>query len=322
MTLGRQLVKIYMPRNPLGPDQVIAIATSDLHVSLKCPLARQEEKDWKRAMNRVFLQIKSLAKAHKAIVIVAGDIFDKPIVTPETINWALDNLPTMYAVAGNHDLPTHRYDLEHRSAYGTLMRAGKIVELGSKPIGVDFMSLYGRPLGKKVPRKIPHATDGLGGFHVLVTHEYIWAGTHRYQGAPAERKLGTLARRFRNFDVVICGDNHDGFLRTLKSGTRVLNCGTPMRRKSSEIDYEPQVGLIWRSGKVTTHKLSTRRDLISTTVDPREEDREDEEVAEVVEGFGRLEPEALSFRSAMLRVLDHKKVARRIRDAVMEALDG
>jgi DNA repair exonuclease SbcCD nuclease subunit len=272
-------------------------------------------------MKRALLQIKTLAKKHKAVVLCAGDLFDKAIVSPELINWALDNMPHVYGVAGQHDLPTHRSDQKHRSAWGTLVRAGKITELGEKPIGIDFLTLYGRPFDGKTPRRRPHHCDGLGMKHVLVTHEYIWKKDHGYTGAPDERRVRKLARRFKSFDVVHVGDNHKGFLHRLKNGTWILNTGTLLRRKSDEADYEPRVGLIWRSGNVTLHYLNTRRDVITPTDPVEERAEEDEEISEFIEELGRLEPSTLSFRETLLRVLDRKKVRKLVREKILEALE-
>lgn len=297
--------------------RVLAILLSDIHLSLRPPLARAEEPRWLDAMERTWAQVRELVKRHEAIVLCAGDVFDRWNMPPELINWALEKLPTMFAVPGNHDLPSHRIDLAHRSAYGTLVRAGKVIELGPKPVWTSELMLYGRPFGGLVPkrdRKTPFC------LHVLVTHQYLWVpGTQHHEATRATR-LSKSAREFRAFDVVVVGDNHQGFDRVLKNGTRVVNCGTLLRRKSNEAAYRPRVGLLHPSGEVSSYELDTSEDILTRTV------TEDEEHAYEVEGIARglalLEVSSLSYRENVMRALESRGLRRRVRRIVLEAMDG
>lgn len=302
------------------PDEVVALALSDVHLSLNPPLARCEESDWLKAMAKVWQRVKVLAKECGNVpILCAGDLFDKPYASPELINWCLDTLPILYAIPGNHDLPGHRPDQEHRSAYGCLVRAGRIVQLGSSPTLAGSLALYGKPFGGKTPKKVPHHCDALGLLHVLLTHEYLWIPGHSYTGAPKESRLGKRAKRLSRFDVVVVGDNHKGFLRILQDGTRVVNCGTLMRRKSDEALYRPRVWKIMRTGKVRPHYLPLRKEVITALVNQEEEDRS--EVEGFIEGLSLLEPSSLSFREMVERVMRKRKTAANVREAITEAMN-
>lgn len=298
---------------------VLAILLSDVHLSLKPPLARSDEPNWFDAMGRVLQEVKNLAGRHKAIVLCAGDIFDKWSSPPELINWALEHFPECYAIPGNHDLPSHRPDLAHRSAYGTLVRAGLVKELGPEPTITSELTLYGSPFGGPVPHAPKEASLSL---RVLLTHQYLWVPGRTYYGAPKEARLGRVAREFRGFDVVVVGDNHLGFTRVLKSGTRVINCGTLFRRKTSEIRYRPSVGLLHRNGEVSVHYLDTSQDRITKGI-TEEQERGDEGVAEFVDELGKVEVSSLSFADNMRKAMDRAKVSDETRRTIMEAMgDG
>lgn len=300
---------------------VVALTVSDVHLSLKPPLARAEEEDWLRTQRRVWGQVKELQRRHQdAPILCAGDVFDRWNAPAELINWALENLPHLYAVPGNHDLPSHRAELVHRSAYGTLVAAGKVTQLGPEPTFTSELALYGTPFGGPVP-PVDRARNGPFCLHVLLTHEYLWVPGRTYEGAPRECRLAKVARKFRDFDVVVVGDNHLGFSRVLKNDTRVMNCGTLMRRKSSEAHYRPTVGMIHATGDTSLHRLDCSRDRLTELV-PDEPEQNYDEVDEFVDQLGRLEVDSIDYRDNITKALRSKRVRRGVRDAVLEAMDS
>ncbi len=306
----------------VNPDPVLAIACSDVHLSLKPPIARAQEKNWLEAMGRPWTEIKKLSFEYLAPILCAGDIFDRWNAPTELVNWALDNLPDMFAIPGNHDLPEHRMEGEHRSAYGVLVRAGKIIDLNNDPTewkapNKKRLLLYGFPFGGKGIKPVEGMYDDA--LHIALTHEYMWIPSTQYPGAPEEGRLRKEDKRFAGFDVVIVGDNHVGFEKHLSIGTNVFNCGTLMRRKSSEVNLTPQVGLIHASGKITPYHLDTSKDVITELVD-RQDDDYDVGVALFVEELAGLEAADLSFRDAMMIALERSKVSESVRNVLLEAL--
>jgi len=298
-------------------DPVVAIICSDLHLQLRPPLAREEEPDWLAAMDRPLAEIRELVRKHKAIVLYAGDIFDRWNSPAELINWALEHLPSGWSIPGNHDLPNHRLELVHKSAYGTMVRAGKLNDLSNKGLQIrNTLYIYGFPFGS-VPKFERPKHKGLV---IGLVHEYLWQAGASYPGAPKEQKLSKVAKRFKPFDVVVVGDNHIGFKRKLKGGTVVLNCGTVMRRKSNEAHYEPQCGLIHESGKVSVHKFDISKDIITETVTEKEE-KELKDMEDLVDGLSGLEASDLSFRDSIARAMKHKAVRPLVKQIILEALD-
>jgi hypothetical protein len=250
----------------MGASPVVAIALSDVHLSLTPPIARAEEKDWLKAQETPWIEVKTLQIKYKVPILVAGDIFDKPINPPELTNWALDFLPEIYCIPGNHDLPNHAPSLERKSSFGTMVRAGKFHPVGKRPTYINELALYGTTLGKHPPRPwMKNSTDGLL-LHVCLIHEYLWVNGKGYRDAPQEQRLSKVSKKFRGHDVYIFGDNHHGFHKKMKDGSFVWNCGLPIRRKSDEANIRPRVGLLRSNGEVVPHYLDTSADVMTALV--------------------------------------------------------
>jgi DNA repair exonuclease SbcCD nuclease subunit len=305
-------------RTENSKDPVIAILCSDFHLSSKPPIARAEEPDWFDAMARPLEEIKKLKEKHGAIILFAGDLFDKWNANAEVINFALAVLPTMYAIPGQHDLPYHNYDLIKKSAYWTMVEALKIssepprklLELGW---GFEVQSFpWGFPI-----KPFPSQSDK--NMSVALVHSYIWVEGKSYPGAPKEARMSSKRKDLEGYDVAVFGDNHKGFL-THCGATTVFNCGGLMRRKSDEIEYTPQVGLLHQSGKVTIHELDTSQDIITKTTEKEPTD-EDMELQEFLERLTGLENSCLDFREAVKQALDQKKLSKAVTKIILEAMD-
>lgn len=301
-----------MPMSKVKNDPVIGLGISDIHLSLKPPIARSEEPCWLKAQGRVWRQIKKLQLKYNCPIVCAGDIFDRWNSSPELINWALDNLPRFYAIPGNHDLPSHRNELENRSAYGSLVRAGKVVEIPKEGCGAGEMLLCGFPFGSEVsaPQKASLCVT------VAVIHEYMWIPGAGFPGAAVSHQLSKKDKRFSGFNVVLVGDNHLPWELKLRGGTTVVNCGTVIRRKSSEVDYKPRITLIHRSGNVSSKFLNTKKDVI-TMLEPNPNRYEG--IEKFVTELHCLEQSELSFRDAVHSAV--KKLDPNVRDIILEAME-
>lgn len=301
--------------------KAIAILCSDIHLSLKAPVARSGEPDWLEAQARPLRELKRLSEDNdQAPILCAGDIFDRWNSPPELINWAIENLPELYAIPGQHDLPLHSLDLLNKSAYMTLVKAGKIVDL--KPnttMGMDCLYVEGFPWG--TPLKAVGESTGIdvseGRIKAALVHRYLWSEGASYPGASEDAHIKNFLKEVEGWDVVVVGDNHKGFLSN--RSPKVFNCGSLMRRKADEIDYKPQVGLLYEDGTLTPHYLNTSADIISGTEVRKAE--EDMELKEFLEELGKLQDSTLDFTEAMKAAMDAKKVSPAVRALVVRAME-
>lgn len=298
-------------------ERILAIFLADIHLSLKPPVWRSAEPDWLEIQRRVLNEIQNLHQVYNCPVICAGDIFDKWNTCPELINLALAFLPdNMYAIPGQHDLPLHQIEDIHRSAYWTLVKAGKITDFSKDLINISSsqLTLYGFPYDKSLT-----PLDCKSKFiQIAVVHDYVWIPEYSYPDAPIEKRLSVHKKEWLGYNIVVYGDNHKGFLTTF-GGTKIFNCGTLMRRKSDEIDYRPQVGLLLESGEVVPHYLDISKDKYLDIVDI--EEKPDLDMTGFIEGLEKLGKTALDFRDAMKEFLHRGGTSDEAKQIILEAME-
>lgn len=238
---------------------VALIVCSDIHLSDKAPAWRSAEPDWFAAMARPLQELRYLQQLHHCPVVIAGDLFDRFDPSPALINFALAQLPFCYAVPGQHDLPHHNYQDVKRTAYWTLVEAGRVVDLKpGRPRAVPGARLFAFPWGH--PLAANGETPPLEGLRVAVAHHYVWAEGHGFPGAPPGQRVGALRASLAGYDVAVFGDNHKGFCSRKPGRATIINCGGFMRRKSDEENYRPRVWLVRGDGSVEPHALDTAAD--------------------------------------------------------------
>lgn len=307
--------------------EVIAIFLADIHLSLTPPVWRSAEDDWLEAQSRPLGEVKELQRKYKCPVICAGDIFDrnKKIsdgwnAPPELINYAIQYLPDdMYAIPGQHDLPNHQYSDIGRSAYWTLVEAGKITNIPPNVlfnIGNRFL-VRGFPPGYEIEPCKENNWD----FTIAVVHDYIWTKESCYPDAPKGKNLRVVFKKLEGFDIAVYGDNHKGFVNDVIE-PKIFNCGTLMRRKSDEVDYKPQVGLLLESGKVVPYRLDISEDKHIT----KAEEQVKSEIAtlnmeEFFDDLEKLGKTSLDFTDAAKEFLHSHKVSNEAKQILFDAME-
>ncbi len=303
-------------------EKVIAIFLADIHLSLTPPIWRSAEPNWLEAMQRPLDEVRDLQKKFNCPVICIGDIFDRWNSPPELINFALDYLPDdMYAIPGQHDLPLHQYEDMERSAYWTLEMAGKIKDVtpGCFP-DIGGIALHAFPYGHPLH---PLGQEWGGRCHIAIVHEYAWIDGHCYPNAPVENKVvgkgdQMKKKKWLGYHMVVYGDNHKGFLTYLAT-TAIFNCGTLMRRKSDEVDYKPQVGMLLESGKVRKHYLDISKDKhLDVRSAKGVEDSLD--MKGFIQELEKLGDSDLDFSGAMKQYLKKNKIKMEICNIIMKAV--
>jgi DNA repair exonuclease SbcCD nuclease subunit len=314
-------------------SEPIAILCSDIHLSLRQPACRAD--DWLSVQKDYLGQVKSLACTVKerwlgnknttgrpVPVLCAGDIFDRWNPPPELIRFALEHLPDgMICVPGQHDLPEHRFDQIHRSAYGCLREAGKIrcaathrrseVPSRSHIWLEENWAVYGFAWGEPVEPPLQDKS-------IALVHQYVWTIGASYPGAPEDSHLANFMKLLRRYKAAAFGDNHKGFLKRLKTGTTVLNCGGFIRRKSDELDYRPSVGILHADGSIKLHHLDTRKDEFRTPEEMAEVAEAD--MAGFVDELSRLGEHDMDFRQSVRIAAETMDLSGPVKEKVLKCL--
>lgn len=299
--------------------KVIAVLCSDIHIEA-CPSWRSNEPNWFHAMARSLKELRDVASQHDVPVVGAGDIFTRWYASPELINFAIENLPHgMYSVRGNHDLPNHRHEEYHRSAYCTLVEAGVIKDL-TEPTDVpgQYLRLHPFPWGKEVaPLGV---NDRLASrLNLAVVHRYIWKEGCGYVGAPEESRASKFRDALSGYNASVWGDNHKGFVVGKPGQHMLINCGTFFRRHSDEIDYKPMIGLLYDDGSIVPHYLDISQD-VHLDNEQKKIKKDKVDVSSVLAGFKGLGKDSLDFRQAIRYRLEELKPDESVSEMVLKSI--
>ena len=317
-------------------SKVIAILTSDIHLSHKPPVARSSEDDWYAAMARTLDQVLDISNEHTAPLIIAGDLFDRWNSQPELINFAIGSFRAfqhgVYAIPGQHDLPYHDYTEIHKSAYYTLVKAGVIIDIQPSSYGhhssTKDITFWSFPWSFDVfsidndegLREIK--TIRGKGINLAVVHSYVYLKGGGYPGAPEEQNLRAYLNKLKGYDVAMFGDNHMAFRCEYENHPVIINCGTLMRRRSDEIDYTPMVGLLHDDGEVHPHYLDLKQDKILATPEVVVRENLETDLSKFLTELKSLGADSLDYTTAVTHYMDYKAIADDVRKVVLESIEA
>jgi len=222
-----------------------AIFTSDWHIWGRPPIWRSAEPDWFKAMDRSLRQIRRYQKLNEDLpVIMPGDIFDFYNPPPEVVNWLIRKMPkNVYAIPGQHDLQNHALDLIEKTGFWTLVEAGVVhfipankSEIVSTISGGPLLQIASKPWGCEELNELKKSN--LAEIFVFIAHQYVFKdASTSYVGADKSANISCSKEQLKEVDVAVFGDNHIPFLGKVGK-TKVVNCGTMIRRKIDERYYE------------------------------------------------------------------------------------
>lgn len=294
----------------------IAVAISDLHLTLTAPACRAET-DWLEVQARYLTQVKEAAEGLP--ILCAGDVFDRWNVPPELINFALEHLPTgMVCVPGQHDLPHHRLEDIHRSGYGVLVKAKKIVNISGRCRHWynEDLEVTGFGWGQAIePCRIRDRK-----LQVALIHRYFWATKAScYPGADEASYVCNFKNELAGFDSAVTGDNHKQFVAEC-GHCSVANPGSFIRRKSDEVGHTPSIFLISENGTFTRAELDIAGDLFRPEVQTPQEVLVD--VKAFLDRLENLGEHGLDFQQAVCDHLRHEDISAGAKKIILAALDS
>lgn len=299
---------------------VTGILCADCHFSHTVPSFRSGEESWYKAQGKVLREIRELVDTYKVPLICAGDLLDRWNSPPELINFLLDELPSLiYSVCGNHDLPYNSPGELSKSAYSTLVKAGRVVDLeAGSVLGLSEMVLHAFPWGSLLqPCKDRHDLDGR--VHLAVVHKYVWKKGGAFPGAPPDGHYKKLLESLQEYDAILTGDNHVALHHNLdksKEGPALYNPGGLMIRKSDEVNHKPSVGLLRSDGTITPYYLDTSEDVYLE----KQESRSNLQAREFLDSLADLGGDDLDFREAVRNALREGKVSKLAKRITLKAI--
>lgn len=294
------------------------IFVSDIHLSIRPPIARSNEPDWFMAMERSLKQVKQIAKDNP--IICSGDIFDKWNPPPELINFAIKHLPKMYAVPGQHDLPYHNYADMHKSAFWTLVEAGNVVLIPpDQPLILNsFFQLHGFPWGS--PLK-PLEKKNTFLYDIAVIHHYVWKDGSGFHGAAESSHVRELRKVLNGYDLAVFGDNHKPFISKKKhyDNCVFLNCGSLMRRTIEQIDYVPSVWALNKDHQLEKYPLDISSDVM---IESEQKEKNYGEIQEFVKNLSSIEASSFDFQQAIKEYFLTNPTKKEVKSIIQSMIEG
>jgi predicted phosphodiesterase len=220
------------------PFPPTAILTSDWHLRETQPTCRTDD-FWDTLWQKVDWVAK-LQRFHNCPVIHAGDLFHITKATrqsfwkpsPYLISTAMEHLPKRFiTIYGQHDLPEHNYELRNKSGIYALEKAGRIQVLetchwGQSPKEPSWQGGFAKGIERKI----------------LVWHNFTYVGKEPWPGCTSP-KAHALLQKYKQFDLIVTGDNHQSFTTRGIDGNLLVNPGSLTRQTADQIDFEPKVYL-------------------------------------------------------------------------------
>ena len=315
--------KVKKPKKPVP----IALFCSDIHLSDEVPSARAETaEEWRTVQYNYLQQMIEIAVKNDVPIFIAGDIFHTPEVSLKLLNGVMlnfTNAPTIYAVAGNHDLPHHNYNNIYNSAYGSLVISDKIINIGiHETIEIHFRRKRLKAWG------FPYGTDLIGIekdpdiCNIALAHKFCWFGKNGHKQADERNRADQLAKQLEGFDVAVFGDNHIGFLH--ERDIDVFNCGCMIPRRLPEQLLTPQVGLLYSDNRIKAIPLDNSRDKWKDKIElPENPATSSLDVYSIFEGMENLPAESkVDFAERVFELIEQNDIREEVKSIVLNTLNN
>jgi hypothetical protein len=201
-----------------------------------------------------------------------------------------------------------------------LVQAGIITNIIClKPYYISERSLmiYGFPFGHQTlpPKNSKNNTC------IAVAHQYVWVEGSKYETASPEQSIAKLEKNFKDYAIAVFGDNHQGFLTKTKDGVSVFNCGSLMKRHSDQIDYKPQIGLLFDNGEIEPYYLDTSKDVYIKCITSAEEKDISESIKTFIKVLEALDSNDLNFSDAIDMYMKNNKVKSEVKNIIIGVMD-
>ena len=316
-------------------SDVIGILLSDVHLCDNPPIARSSEPDWKKAMLRPLDEVRSLKDKYSVPIICGGDLFDHWHISPEFVNWSIKHLPTMYSIAGQHDLKHHSLPEIRKTSYWTLVEAGIVNHIpritgvpdftgtvtlqnnfeSFAPIEIGELQLFGFSWGTELqPCKWPAKTFGS---RLAVVHKYVWVEGKGHKKATQDSRLKKVMKDLDGFDNILFGDNH----QTIHAG-KAFNPGSLMRRRIDQINHKPCVGLLHNDNTIVKHYLDCTQDKFLQPEEVIEKAEGQTELHNLMVDLTASTDNSIDFAQAVKFWIEKNKPGSRVRKILLSALEN
>lgn len=308
------------------------LLTADWHVQGERPRCRRDA-DWLETQRLAIRFVVDLANERKVPMLILGDIFNTPrVATPVVVMLGDELLRAQVPVrilAGNHDLPYHRYENVSDCSFGILRQYFHELEGREPCLGSDELTAapFGRDRGQDIA-------------WLAFTHQLVFPDEASRPGPSVGKTAAELADQFPNAGWIFTGDYHHAFdvtvypARLVDGGdaepseqVRVVNPGCLLRQAADMLDYQPKVAIVdTDAGTVEWVPVpdpgEAQGEQVVTDTYLREEGVRDEKVAAFIQAIQTRGAVSLSFKENLMKALDDPTIGQGVKDIVLEVLNN
>ena len=216
------------------------LCTGDLHIKATAPHNRID--DYYQTQLSKLKWIFDLAeKENCEAILQPGDFCDSPDlpnhVVKDIISLAYHCESYLLSVFGQHD---KKYRNNDNTVLSVLEEAEAVYPLKDTPFRFsNNVEIYGASWEEEVPK-----VQDTKAINILVLHKMIIANEPLWPGQTDYVKADTFLKTYKNYDLIISGDNHQSFIRLASNKGNcpiLINCGSLMRMTTTQQNHRPCV---------------------------------------------------------------------------------
>jgi len=201
---------------------------SDIHATSKNPAARKDD-ILSTTIHKIRYLLR-LARKEKAVILQAGDFFDKPRdwnLLLIIINLIKAYKVKIFNVYGQHDTYLRTDLSQSATTLGILYKTNYFNLLSKTPtIFENHINVYGVSWGQEIPE--PEGTINILVIHSPISMSELYPD-HKYIGAK------WFAKKYKEYNLILTGDIHRSFLYSATSTpTTIINTGPILRLEATE----------------------------------------------------------------------------------------
>ena len=222
------------------------LSMGDAHITDDRPVNRTDNY-WETVKRKLRFIFKLAENRGCKFILSPGDLTDTPNLSyaefTELVQLVRHELSVhMFCVRGQHDMRYRRKENTALTALASsLYKQLTILEYGIERSVEDdktctFQKMYafqGASYGEEIPKPVEGAFNILL-IHKMIVEEKLWSAQEEYEPS-------NVFLRQHNFDLIVSGDNHQGFITSSKGGRLLVNCGAMMRNSISLVNHQPFV---------------------------------------------------------------------------------
>lgn len=281
------------------------IATSDWHLREDKPICRLDD-DWIQTQTNILNFIVTTANVMNANILLAGDVFDTPKVSPQVVNMFLNALSklenTCYVIAGNHSLLWHKQEYLMKSSIG-ILQAHEYKNIKYLPCQEIENAETFTHYAEVTPE-------------IVMVHALTFPSLEEKPFGSVGYTADQIQEIFSNYKYIIVGDYHRGYI---KNGTsKLINCGCITIQDAGDIDYNPVIYYVnTDTDEIKTIYLPSNIELLTREhiTNQKERDERINAFIEIVKNNGTI---TLSFDKNLENALQSKDIPQIVKDIVEE----